>query len=64
MSVATALLLAKLLGPAALQLGGQAVGNLHQDVMGYQAVQVAYYQATTAYWNAQRRCCCGKRRRR
>ncbi len=65
MTAATALLLIKLFGPAALQLGGQAVGNIHQDVLGYQSVLLAqqvtqqeYYRATAAYWNAQRRCCC------
>jgi hypothetical protein len=64
MTAATALLLIKLFGPAALQLGGQVAGNVHQDILGQQAVQVAYYQATAAYWNAQRRCCCVKRRHR
>ncbi len=65
MTLATFLVLCKLACGPALQLAGQAAGNVHQDVIGYQAVQIAYYQATAAYWNAQRRpCCCKVKRKR
>lgn len=63
---AAALALLIQLAPGALQFGGQIAGNIHQDVLGAQAVQIAYYQATAAYWNAhpsrspQGRCCCRK----
>ena len=64
-AIPTILLLCKVgVCTAALQLGGQVIGNVHQDIVGAQAAQVAYYQATAAYWNAQRRCCCGKRKRK
>ena len=70
MTLATFLMLCKLACPAVLQLGGQVAGNIHQDVVGYQAILLAqqitqqeYYKATAAYWNAQRRCC-GKRKRK
>lgn len=51
---------------AALQLAGQAAGNIHQDVTGYQLVlvqqqitQQEYYKTLRAYYQLQ-----GHRKRR
>ena len=53
------------LAPALVQGAGAIGANVHQDIIGAQSVQIAYYQATAAYWNAQRRpCCCKVKRKR
>jgi hypothetical protein len=56
-SIALLLQLGGSVGPSLIQ-GGAAV------IVGQQQVQVAYYNAVAAYWNAQRRCCCAKAKRK
>lgn len=55
-SVALLLQLGTAVAPPLIQ-GGATV------IAGQQQVQIAYYQATAAYWNAQRRCCCKIKKR-
>lgn len=50
MSVAAILLLVKLLGPALIQETGPFVANWQQGILLNEQVQIAYYNALTAYY--------------
>lgn len=61
MSAAAIALLIQL-APGVLQAGVPIVQGFQTQIIMQQQVQIAYYQATAAYWNAQRRCCCKVRK--
>lgn len=55
MGTAAAIALMLQLAPGLLQAGVPLEQGLQQHLLLQQQVQIAYYQATTAYWNAQAR---------
>lgn len=60
MSAATIALLIQL-APGLLQAGAPIAQGLQTQIVMQQQVQIAYYQATAAYWNAQRRRRCNRK---